>query len=322
MERKLNMPVLRYPWPTIPPAHPEYFTEEEKNWLDTDYTFLPEEAVRKIKGHCLANGASYMAPTTTNTDHLRPIARFFLWLTLYDDYYELWPVKKLAIERDRIIDIILGETPKPNDTGLYRQAATFRDEFLAFMPHKWLERLARSMYRYTTYGIMEEYPYRIAKRFPKSINLAYMREYTIGMYPYGDMIEPATNFALPDHIAEHPVIMRLRTLLCRILYVQNDWYTLEKEMAMDSEVCNTILVLQHEQKISLEEAMAEALKIHDAYVQEMAVLQANLPDFGDYQTAVENYVYHITLNITGLNSWYNAMTLRYIPSEFAWHKHN
>lgn len=25
-------------------------------------------------------------------------------------------------------------------------------------------------------------------------------------------------------------------------------------------------------------------------------------------------------DLTGLNDWYNAMTVRYIPSEFAWHK--
>ncbi|NML39982.1 hypothetical protein HHL17_22465 [Chitinophaga sp. G-6-1-13] len=320
MKRELNIPVLQYPWPTIPAPYPDYFAKEEAGWLDADYTFMAEEAVRKYKGHCLADGASYMAPTTINIDHLRPMARFFLWLTLYDDYYELWPVKRLAEERDRIIDIMLGESPKAGDIGLYRQAAIFRDEFLSFMPYEWMERLAKSMYRYTTYGIMEEHRYRTEKRFPSILNLTYLREYAIGMYPYGDLVEPGINFALPRYIAEHPVIMRLRTLLCRVMFIQNDWYTLEKEMAEESEVCNMILALRHHHKISLEEAMEEARRMHDEYVKEMVGLQDNLPDFGDHQKAVENYVFHLGLNITGLNDWYNAMTVRYIPSEFAWHK--
>ncbi|MFA6060267.1 MAG: terpene synthase family protein [Taibaiella sp.] len=317
MDRKIIMPRLRYPWPFVPPAHPYYFTEEERGWLETDYMFMSEQAVEKIKGHNLANGASYMAPTTTNIDHLRPIARFFLWLTLYDDYYERWPVEKVAIERDRIVSVILGETPRPDDSGLYWQIAKCRDEFLAFMPYEFIERLARSMYRYTTYGIMEEAPFRFAKRFPSLLRLSYLREYTIAMYPYGDMIEPAMNYVIPKHIAEHPMIMRLRALLCRILAVQNDWYTLEKEMADDQfEVCNHILVLQHHNKISLNEAIQETERIHDAYVNEMDAIQFDLPDFGIHQKDVENYVHHITLNATGLNEWYNTETVRYIPSEF------
>lgn len=321
MERKLNMPRLKYPWPHVPPAHPEYFTEEERQWLDEDYTtFMTKEAVEKIKGHNLANGASWMSPTTTNVDHLRPIARFFLWLALYDDYYERWPVDKIAVERDRIIEVILGKEPGPTDTGLYRQIAKCRDEFLAYMPYEWIERLAEHMYRYTTYGIIEETPYRLEGRYPSLLRLSFLREYTIAMYPYGDMIEAGINYMLPKDIAGHPMIMRLRTLLCRIMSIQNDWYTLEKEIAdSEFEVCNIILALQHHHKISLDEAIQEAERIHDSYVEEMDAIQKDLPDFGEDQKEVENYVYHILLNITGLDDWYNGDTVRYIPSEFPKH---
>lgn len=320
MQRKLNMPRLKYPWPHIAPAHPYYFTEEERQWLVEDYKPFMSEASEKIKGHNLANGASWMSPTTTNIDHLRPIARFFIWLTLYDDYYERWPVDKVAIERDRIIGVMLGDTPKSTDIGLYWQIAKCRDEFLTYMPSEWMERLAKNLYRYTTYGIMEEAPYRLEGRYPSLLRLQFMREYTIAMYVYGDMIEAGTNFMLPKIIIAHPVIMRLRTLLCRIMSIQNDWYTLEKEMADGQfEVCNHILVLMHQNKLSLEEAMQETERIHDSYVEEMDAIQKDLPDFGIYQKETENYVYHILLNITGLDDWYNGDTVRYIPSEFPIH---
>lgn len=140
------------------------------------------------------------------------------------------------------------------------------------------------------------------------------------MYPYGDMIEAGLNYMVPKHIIEHPVIMRLRTLLCRIMSVQNDWYTLEKEIAEGKhEVCNHILVLKHLHNISLEEAIQETEKIHDTYVNEMDAIKNDLADFGVHQKDVENYVYHITLNITGLDDWYNGDTVRYIPSEFPRH---
>ncbi|HWV74123.1 MAG TPA: hypothetical protein VN040_20535 [Pseudosphingobacterium sp.] len=82
-----------------------------------------------------------------------------VWLTLYDDYYELCPVKKLTSIRDHTMDVMLGGTPKPDDIGLLRQIALSRDEFRPHVNDNWFERWAGSFHDYATYGIMEETPY-------------------------------------------------------------------------------------------------------------------------------------------------------------------
>ncbi|WP_449400930.1 terpene synthase family protein [Chryseobacterium wanjuense] len=202
-----------------------------------------------------------------------------IWLTLYDDYHEVCPVNKLADIRDHIMDIMMGASPKPDDIGLMRQVALSRQEFLPYANDDWFQRWAKDFYNYTTYGIMEETPYKLKKEFPTLHNLLLIREYSISMYPYGDPVEPAINYIVPNSISEHPIIKRLKMLMCRIMAIQNDFASIEKELAVDTETLNIILVIRHQYKVSLEEAIAEAMHIHDEYVKEFVELQNNLPDF-------------------------------------------
>ncbi|MBS0029254.1 terpene synthase family protein [Chitinophaga sp. 22321] len=305
-------PIPKYPWPYFIGRFSEEFYEEENNWIDTDYTFMSEGTREKYKRHGLAQATSYMFPACTTMEQIRPIARFMVWLTLYDDYHEVCPVHELAGIRDHIMDVMLGEAPRPDDIGLIRQVARSREEFLPYVNDYWFERWAQSFYRYTTYGIMEETPYKLAKRCPTLDNLMFIREYSISMYPYGDPVEPSINFIAPRYVSEHPVIQRLKALMCRIMAIQNDLASLKKELAIDTEILNIVVVIMHQFKVSVEEACTESLRMHDEYVREFAEIQANLPNFGAIQKDVENFVYHMALMITGLGAWYyGGNSIRY-----------
>ena len=124
-----------------------------------------------------------------------------------------------------------------------------------------------------------------------------IRAYSIGMVTYGDLIEPATGFALPINIYKHPVIQRLVIILAKIIAIQNDYASIKKELTIESERFNIIFILQNEYKISFEEACMEGLRIHDEFVKEMESLSVCLPDFSPYQKEVENYVYHMKILI-------------------------
>jgi hypothetical protein len=152
---------------------------------------------------------------------------------------------------------------------------------------------------------MEETPYKLSKQFPTVNNLLLIREYSISMYPYGDPVEPSIGFIVPKHISKHPVILRLKMLMCRIMAIQNDFASLEKELLVDTEILNIVIVMRHQYKISLEEACAEAMSIHDNYIKEFVEIQNNLPDFGAFQKEIENFVHHMTLMISGLGAWYH-----------------
>lgn len=316
--KTINVPIPKYPWPYLVGPFVESFTQDEIDWYDTDFTFMSEATREKYKKHGLAQATSYMFPGADTIEKIRPICRFMIWLTLYDDYYELCPVDELAVIRDRIMEVMLGASLKPDDIGLIRQVAYCRDEFRPYANNEWFDRWTQAFYRYTTYGLMEETPYKLSGKMPTLNNLLLIREYSISMYTFGEPVELTIDFIMPGYIAEHPAIQRIKMLMCRIIAIQNDLASLQKELAVETEILNIVLVIQHQYKISLEEACVETIRIHDEYVKELQDMEANLPDFGIYQKDVEKYIYYMILMITGLGAWYyKGTSSRYtVPGAF------
>ena len=101
---------------------------------------------------------------------------------------------------------------------------------------------------------------------------------------------------------------------------QNDFYSLRKELGLDTELMNLILVLKEVNKMSLEEAVNEAKRIHDADVAEFVALHENLPDFGVHQQQVYDYILSLGTILQGLNTHYIQDTERYLADGvgFAW----
>ncbi|BAP31002.1 uncharacterized protein CHSO_1965 [Chryseobacterium sp. StRB126] len=316
--KQSDIPVLQYSWAYKVAPFAESFYNEQNDWIDTDYQFISETTRTKYKRTNLVQAASYMFPATKTMEQMRPIARFMVWLTLYEDYYELCPVKELASVRDDIMNVMLGEDPRPGDIGLLRQVALSRDEFRPYVNDNWFQRWADSFHDYTTYGIMEETPYKLKHEFPTLSHLLLMSEYSISIYPYADPVEPSMGFIAPNFVSKHPVIKRLKTLMSRIMVIQNSFASIENKLAMKPDVLNIILVLKNQYRISLEEACMEAMQMHDDYVREFVELKANLPEFGSIQKDVENFVHHMTLMISGLGAWYHSGKLPHyeIPGEY------
>lgn len=316
--KQKDVPVLQYPWPYEIGPFSQLFYEEQNDWIDTDYVFMSEITRTKYKKHGLVEAASFMFPAANTKEHIRPMARFMVWLTLFDDYHELCPVNKLAPIRDHVMDIMMGAKPNPDDIGLMRQVALSRQEFLPYVNDEWFERWTKSFYNYITYGVIEETSYKVKKEIPTLHNLLLIREYSIAMYPYGDPVEPAISYIVPKDISGHPIIQRLKMLMCRIIAIQNDFGSIQKELPVDTEILNIILVIKNQYKISLEEAISEATHIHDTYVKEFVELQNNLPDFGLHQKNIERFIHNIALMISGLGAWYHkGQSTRYkVPGEF------
>ena len=320
MKEELIVPKCHYPWPTITSPIANAFDEEEKIWFDNDYTFLSEEGVKRCKKQLPSRVATYMNPTCESIDLMRPCARLMIYITVFDDFFELTPVKELMPIANRVYEVMLGEDPRPEELGILRQMAQARKEWIANgMPQFWIERVSKNFYEFMVYGIMEETPFKLSQKrtYPLLAHYLNFRRYSIGMGPFGDLIDPATNFALPVHIYNHPIIQRCSQLLALLIVIQNDFASLKKELERESEFMNIILILRHQYKISYQEACTEAMRIHDEYAKELNDLHASLPDFGPYQEQVYNYVYHIKLQVSGCENWYhNSGTKRYDTKGF------
>ncbi|MET9644792.1 terpene synthase family protein [Streptomyces syringium] len=315
------VPDLSYPFPTVvSPFETDESFHDEEEWYDTYYGFLSDEERAKYKKHDLARGAAYMSPTVTDPARMRAMARWFIFLTQIDDYHEFHPVPALVAVRDRVCGILTGEEPRTGEPGFLHFLARMRGEFQEFMPHFWLERLAHSFHEFFTYGVMEEAPYKTGER-SGPLSLAHyllVHEYSIAMRPYGDLVDAAMDTVLPVAVFRHPVVQRLRSLVCRLMSIQNDLHSLAKEEARPSETFNIVPVLRHELRCSRDEAVNEAVRILHSFATEISSLGRQLPDFGPHQKTTQEYFRQLELMITGLERWYrHSRSTRYrVPGAF------
>ncbi|MCJ7932215.1 MAG: hypothetical protein MUW56_00890 [Chryseobacterium sp.] len=320
MREELIVPQCHYPWPTVNSPIANAFDEEEKSWYDDDYTFISEEGIKRCKPQFLSRVATYMNPTCDSIERMRPCARLMIYITLFDDFFGLTPAKELKTMADRVYEVMMGDDPHEDEIGILRQMAQARKEWIANgMPQFWIDRVSINFYEFIMYGMAEEIPFKQAEKrtYPLLAHYLSFRKYSIGMWPYGDLIDPATNFALPVHIYNHSVVQRCRELLSLVIVIQNDFASLKKELEIESESLNIIFILSHQYKLSYQEACTEAMRLHDAYCRELDDLHESLPDFGDFQEQAYDHVYHIKLQISGCANWYyNSGTNRYEPKGF------
>ncbi|KFF12442.1 hypothetical protein IW15_12915 [Chryseobacterium soli] len=319
MREELILPQCRYPWVTINSPIANSFDDEEKVWYDNDYTFISEEGIKRCKPQFLSRVATYMNPTCDSMERMRPCARLMIYITIFDDFFGMTPAKELETIANRVYEVMMGEDPREDEIGILRQMAQARKEWETFMPRFWIDRVAINFYEFIMYGMMEEIPFKQAEKrtYPLLAHYFSFRKYSIGMWPYGDLIDPAVNFALPVHIYNHPVIQRCRELLSLVIVIQNDFASLIKELEIENESLNIIFILRNQYKLSYQEACTEAMRLHDEYCQELDDLHQSLPDFGEFQEAAYNHVYHIKLQISGCANWYyNSGTKRYESKAF------
>ncbi|MEU5130403.1 terpene synthase family protein [Streptomyces mobaraensis] len=314
----LGVPVPRYPWPWVPSPFKDHVLSAECHWYDTDYTFLSADTLEKYKRHGLTQVTAYIFPVD-DVEAVLLASRLLIFHTVFDDYFELCPATEMAAIRDHLIAVLLGEPPTPTDLGLFRQVAAVRDECRkAGMPDFWFERLADSFHRYITYGVMEEVPYKLAGVFP---SLAYglsIHDAAIGMRPHFTMAELVNDCLLPEVVYRHPMLQRLLDVHHRLFVVQNDLFSLDREIHRETEVINHILALRHWEGMSLHDACADVMRMNDRYVKEAADLHAALlevPSFAPFRETVDRYARSLETILTGMNQWYQeGRSIRYDAS--------
>lgn len=320
IREELIVPKCYYPWETVQSPIANAFDEEEKEWYDNDYTFISEEGIKRCKPQFLSRVATYMNPTCKNIDLMRPCARLMIYITIFDDYFGITPRDELKVMADRVYEVMMGDEPTPDEIGILRQMAQARKEWLANgMPQFWIDRVSINFYEFIMYGMAEEIPFRQVENrtYPLLAHYLSFRKYSIGMWPYGDLIDPATDSPLPVHLYNHPIVQRCREILSLVIVIQNDFASIKKELEIESESLNIIFILSNQYNLSYQDSCTEAMKLHDAYCQELDDLHTSLPDFGEFQEVVYDHIQHIKLQISGCANWYyNSGTNRYEPKGF------
>ncbi|WP_157977068.1 terpene synthase family protein [Taibaiella helva] len=307
-----------YPWPDLINPHAEQMGKDMDGWIDNDYTFLTEKQRVTYKKMRLHMCTARMWPDLTYEQAI-PCNRFMLQYVALDDQMEDLPLEEIQQLRIRCTDILRGAQPRPEENALYHHMALIRDEFRALMPDIWVERFIFYFYQSFRYGIELEYPYKIAQRPPSLTLFKTIREYSVLMRPYLIFGEIESGLVLPEHIFEHIVVQKMISHMTLVVAWQNDIHSLPKEMAKGTEVFNLIFVLQQEYNLSLQDACAEALHIHNEELANAVALHSEYREFGEYQEHVDKFVHYAGVGLQGVNSFYlETERYRHGGAGFAW----
>ncbi|MGE2817977.1 terpene synthase family protein [Mycobacterium heidelbergense] len=308
-----DMPLPVYPFPDHPSPFEERITEDLNKWLDNDYRFLTEEARNQYKRHDFGFATARSFPYLTSYQYLLPITRYTAWGTIFDDHFEYLSFDEKDNLREQVVSALRsGRIPEGPEANYLIPLIGMRDELLAFeLPSWWFDRFVDSL-NWFIRGIQDEDCYKTNNRIPPVEHLKLIREYSIGMYPWIELIALEQGCVLPSRILEHPVIRHLKKLVANMVAYQNDFVSLPKELTRgDGEVMNLVLAVQQDRIIGLEEAYMAALDIHNADLNAFLTLQSNLPDFGEHQRDAEVYARYLAQLVKGCADWEGKTAFRY-----------
>ena len=312
-----------YPWPDLINPHVDQLRNEVHDWYDNDYTdWLIKEQKEKYKRQELEDCICRMSPKT-DYDSLKTFAIWFVLATVWDDQFEYTSIEEFEHLQQRIVDVFYGKTINSEHSGPDRLVALMRDIMRRQrVPQEWMDRVMDDNNRYILYGEREEVAFRKELRYPPSATYLITREHSIALHVCFNWSELGAGFILPQRLAEHPFLQRLRRLGARICVLMNDIHSLRKEMGKEMEgILNMVRVLQHERNLSVEDACIETKRIHDDLLSTFVIMQNNVPDFGVYNDGVKAYILDMGMMIQGLNTYYHiSANTRYANNGagFAW----
>jgi len=297
-----------YPFPSLISPSSEAIAADTLKWLDEDFKFLPEKMLFKYRMSNFGKISARCLPEMLSYQHLQVAARFMLWGTIFDDFYEFRSITELKALRSRVLEILEGCNVHPDDPDLLHILADIRKVLTGLMPVFWVRRFVRNVLVWID-SMQEEVPFKGVMSFPPLPYFMNLRERTIGVQAYLDLVEMQLESSLPDEVMNSCYMKELYRLAARVFAWCNDFYSLLKDIGR--EPLNLVLVLQYEYNLSLEEANKQAMIIHDNDVACIVEMGNHPPDFGRYTPLVTQFVHYLGIMIQGQNQWYRQDTMRY-----------
>lgn len=244
---------------------------------------------------------------------LQIIADFNSWAFLIDDYNERQlgcdPLMQTRFH-NRLLAILDGGTTTDYEAPFFRALADLSVRLRAVRDAGWMAR-----FRYCVDDTLRasrwEALNRVAFRVPTERQYKLMRPYTSGVYCYLPLIELAEDMTLPDAVYYHPTIQRIARAANHVICWSNDIISFAREHA-NNDVHNLVIVIQHQRRASLHQAISLVAEHHDAAVQTFLRLRAQIPRFGrTLDGHVERYVRGLMYWMRANMDW-SAETMRYV----------
>jgi 5-epi-alpha-selinene synthase len=307
-------PLLSCPFPSAINPHASQVQQGTIEWARRLHLLQRDAAYRRLErvqyGMLIAR-----AYPTAALETLQIATDWSTWLFLLDDQCDEAGIgqapEQLADLHTRLLDILRGVAPQQDDQPLVYGLWDLYMRLRKYATAEWLDRFSASVAMYFTANVWEA-TNRRQGLIPNAAAYRGMRPFTSAVYPCLMLIELTECLRLPPAVYSHPDIERLAEMTNNVISWANDIVSFEKEQRQ-GDVHNLVLVLAHEQRLTLQAAVEQVAALHDDEVNDFISLVARLPKFEPaIEADLQRYIAGMRFWMRGNLDW-SIGTARYQP---------
>jgi hypothetical protein len=289
--------------PFTPKIHPDASAIHESSvqWAKSLGMF-PTEQHAAIAFKAKAGWLAARAFPTATTLGLQFVADWTLLFCLLDDHLEKSDeANNVELYLEELLNLLRAETADSSADSFALGMIDLRQRLLALGPPTHLIRFTERVKELFS-SIVEETRNRERAQIPDIASYVQLRATTVGLHVMFALSEILDGFSLSDRTREHPALQSLATRTSNIVGWANDLFTYEKEIH-EGEIHNLVMVLMNERGLTLEEAMAQTVTLHDNEVRSFLQELDQLASFGLADAGVQGYVRMLKCWIRGHFDW-------------------
>ena len=227
------------------------------------------------------------------------------WLVLFcalDDYIEMQRrATSVAADLQDLLDLFRGGIERPRNGPFASAMLDLRQRLLALAPPSHVARFVDQLQELFE-GFATEAQNRERDRIPDVASYLRLREVTVGLKVMFALAELLDGFNLSNDTRTHPALRQLATRTSNIVGWANDLFTYEKEIRQ-GEIHNLVMVLMNERRLTISEAVEQAVMLHDNEVRSFLEDVERLPSFDLTDADVRSYVKMLKCWIRGHLDW-------------------
>jgi hypothetical protein len=313
-----KLPSLYCPFPQMLSPYAADAEQHTIRWA-RHFNLLPDPTA--FHRFCTAHFGSLAAATQPHASRaaLHLIADWCSWLFILDDQCDESGLGArpgdLAVLHRRLVAVIRGAEPGIHDAALAHGLCDLQQRTLAYGNTAWMRRFSAQIQNYFAAGVWEANN-RARGDIPDVASYVAMRPYTGGIFAYIELLSATAGVELPPSVRKHLIVQQLTCLANNVICWANDILSYAREQAQ-GDVHNLVLVMQHEQRLSLQQAVERVTERHDIEMKGFLTAEAALPQFSPtIDAALDQYVELLRSMIRGSFDWAYA-TARHAGMERA-----
>lgn len=311
--RRSDIPEFYCPIKAEVNKHTDSAEKHSLQWVEK-FGLVPEggKEYQALQAALAAWCVGYTNPDAS-TDDLELMSNLIMWAFTYDDVCDASELGKnpdqLSALHNQLIDVLNGADVTEEDNNFIQALQEIRQRLIQRASKEWVERFAHDVEQQLQ-GYTWEATNRLEKITPDLSTYVKLRPYPLAVFPCLDLTWISKDIPADAKFLKHIYVQNMTIMAGNYIGWTNDILGVNRELN-EGNPHNLVLVLQNEYKLSLQEAVQQAVQLCNAEIKAFLNLESHLPSFGEAEdVSLKQYLNGLRSWMKGHFDWY-SQTRRY-----------